>query len=35
VGKPSHETTPLSLAHAFEQVADPREPPATAPPLDD
>nr|WP_245902984.1 amidase family protein [Salinigranum rubrum] len=35
IGKPYQETTLLSLAHAFEQVAEPRAPPETAPPLDD
>ncbi len=33
VGKPYQETTLLSLAHAFEQKTDPREPPETTPPL--
>ncbi|WP_276246205.1 amidase [Haladaptatus sp. YSMS36] len=35
IGKPYDETTLLSLAYAFEQVADTRVPPETAPPLDD
>ncbi|WP_332897309.1 amidase [Haladaptatus sp. CMSO5] len=35
IGKPYDEATLLSLAYAFEQIADTREPPATAPPLDD
>ncbi|KAB1188361.1 MULTISPECIES: amidase [Haloferax] len=35
IGKPYRETTVLSLAYAFEQVADPRVPPTTAPPLDE
>ncbi|MDX1748524.1 MAG: amidase family protein, partial [Halobacteriales archaeon] len=34
IGKPYQEATLLSLAHSFEQVADPRVPPATTPPLD-
>lgn len=34
VGKPYDESTLLSLAYAYECAADPRRPPATAPPLD-
>ncbi len=34
IGKPYREATLLSLAYAFEQVADPRVPPETTPPLD-
>jgi Asp-tRNA(Asn)/Glu-tRNA(Gln) amidotransferase A subunit family amidase len=35
IGKPYDESTLLSLAHSFEQVAPARVPPATTPPLDD
>ncbi|MFC4359213.1 amidase [Halobium salinum] len=35
LGKPYRESTLLSLAHAFERMADPRVPPETAPPLDE
>lgn len=35
LGKPYAESTLLSLAYAFEDVADPRRSPDTAPPLDE
>jgi len=34
IGKPYDEATLLSLAHAFDEATDLREPPETAPPLD-
>lgn len=34
LGKPYDEATLLSLAHAFEQVAETRQPPETAPPIE-
>lgn len=35
IGKPYHETELLSLAYAFDQATDYREPPETTPPLTD
>lgn len=35
VGKPYDEATVLSLAHAFDRLADPRVPPETTPPLEE